>query len=396
MGAIMKWKLWTGTTLVVGWIMAATATFAQELAVTPLVVDVLSAPTPVRGSDLKYHLVYELRLANHSSTALSIDKVEVFKNSDPVQLVPLLALERDAIAGRLSIGGRRGAEAPYLAMGQFAVLFVHVPVDELSPPASITHRFTVRLLQSDRELKMVAGQSAVHKPTTLTLAPPLKGPSYFAGNGCCDTTVHVRALLPLNGRVALAQRFAIDWLRVGKDGRFIKDANSPYEDVKSHNIYGDKVYAVANGTVVARRDDLPNQVPGKLPDNIRIEDVDGNFIVLKIGDNGPYAFFAHLQKTGVASLGPVKAGEVIGYVGNSGNTSAPHLHFHVMDGAGPLTSNGLPYAIDQFRLTGMAVGGAAEVERAAERGAPLDLKVFDRPEELKVLLPMDMTVNEFR
>ena len=81
---------------------------------------------------------------------------------------------------------------------------------------------------------------------------------------------------------------------------------------------------------------------------------------------------------------------------NSGNTSAPHLHFHVMDTPGPLTSNGLPYVIDQFALTGTALGDAADVERAAVRGAPLNLKVFDRPQELKVLLPLDMTVNEFK
>jgi hypothetical protein len=39
---------------------------------------------------------------------------------------------------------------------------------------------------------------------------------------------------------------------------------------------------------------------------------------------------------------------VLGLLGNSGNTDAPHLHFHVMDGPAPLASNGLPYEFASF------------------------------------------------
>ena len=66
------------------------------------------------------------------------------------------------------------------------------------------------------------------------------------------------------------------------------------------------------------------------------------------------AFYAHLQK-GSVTVKPgdkVKRGQVIGRLGNSGNTSAPHLHFHIVTGPSVLGSDGVPYVIDHFSLAG--------------------------------------------
>jgi hypothetical protein len=50
----------------------------------------------------------------------------------------------------------------------------------------------------------------------------------------------------------------------------------------------------------------------------------------------------------------VTRGQIIGLLGNSGNSSEPHLHFQISDRASPLQSQGLPYVFDRYELTGRA------------------------------------------
>ncbi|TDD33246.1 M23 family metallopeptidase [Actinomadura sp. KC06] len=71
----------------------------------------------------------------------------------------------------------------------------------------------------------------------------------------------------------------------------------------------------------------------------------GNSVVLDLGD-GVYAVFAHLRhgSVRVRKGDRVQAGDVLGEVGNSGNSSEPHLHFHLMDRPRPLAAAGLPFA----------------------------------------------------
>jgi murein DD-endopeptidase MepM/ murein hydrolase activator NlpD len=131
------------------------------------------------------------------------------------------------------------------------------------------------------------------------------------------------------------------------------------------------VLAVADGTVVGTRNDLAEQTPGTYPTNIGITEADGNFVVLDIG-NGFYVNYAHMQPGSVRpKLGDkVKRGDVIGLVGNTGNSVAPHLHLHVMDGPSPLASQGLPYLYDHFTITGQ-VASTADFDASEAKGIPL-------------------------
>src|SRR6202047_99486 len=73
-----------------------------------------------------------------------------------------------------------------------------------------------------------------------------------------------------------------------------------------------------------------------MPENIAIEEADGNLVILDLG-GGRYALYAHLDPGSVRvhKGDAVKRGQVIGLVGNTGNSLAPHLHFHVMSRAMP-------------------------------------------------------------
>jgi len=383
----------TASVVAVLWscILAATGAFAADPLLTPVLGDVLWAPRLAYGSDDQRHLVYELRLANPTPTAVNLAKVEVI---DAATGKTLLEAGHDYLATRLSIGGRRGAEASYLTVGQFGVLFLHVPLaTSANVPRAIAHRISGLLLQPNKEFTIAVGETPVIDANPVLLGPPLIGKGYLAGDGCCDSIRHVRALLPLNGRFALAQRFAIDWEQVDDQNRLVKGDLSK---VENYTIFGKDVIAVADGTVVATRNDLPEQPPGKLPDNLPIDQADGNFVVLDIG-NGAFALYAHLQpgSVKVAPGAKVKVGDVLGKVGNTGNTSAPHLHFHVMDGPSPLQSNGIPYIINHFRMTAIDKAGTADFDRAESTGSPLTLTPVNPPAQKWNVLPMDLTVVEF-
>jgi Peptidase family M23 len=164
---------------------------------------------------------------------------------------------------------------------------------------------------------------------------------------CCDGP-HRRALQPVNGELALPQRFAIDWN--GSDAQRRLVVGDP-DVTTSWVFYGAPVIAVADGTVVQAVDRFPDQVPGR-PQPVGLDEADGNHVVLDLGE-GRFASFDHL-KPGSVAVRPgdrVCRGQKLGELGNSGASSGPHLHFHIAD-APTLAGDGLPYMIDDFFLAG--------------------------------------------
>ena len=86
----------------------------------------------------------------------------------------------------------------------------------------------------------------------------------------------------------------------------------------------------------------------------------------------------------------VRAGQPLGLLGNSGNSDAPHLHFHVMDGPLPLASNGVPFRFSRFTVSGtvtnldaLTQGAVAEMKPRPtgprSRVLPLNNQVIDFP-----------------
>ena len=294
---------------------------------------------------------------------------------------PLLTLDDNGVRDRLkptgapSVPPGPGAPEGYsdvLAPGQNGVLFLHVTFSG-NAPKQLIHEISVRADAAPPGMRDVDERLApvtVGDSTVPVLGPPLLGEHYIAADACCDAVRHTRALLPLNGSPVLAQRYAVDWEQAGADGRiFVGDAKNP----ASYRIFGDDVLAVADGTVVASRNDLPEQTPGTFPPDLAIGDADGNNLVLDIGD-GFYVNYAHMQPGSVrfAPGDRVRRGEVIGKVGNTGNSVAPHLHVHVMNGPEFLGSQGVPSVTEEFTITGRVVDTAA-FDASEATGVPLRL-----------------------
>lgn len=367
------------------------AAAAAMVTPTALVGNVLFTPRPVPGSDGRQHLVYELQLSNVTAERVQLKRLGIFGDEDKE---PLAVLDGAEIARRFSPAGRRGNESAELGGYQYGIGFLHVALPAgRAVPQRLRHEVEAWFDQFKADAVIKLGPVAVAKSTPPVLGPPLRGDGYIAGDGCCDSVRHVRALLPLNGGFRLAQRFAIDWEKLGADGRLVKGDR---KQVANYHIYGEPVLAVADGTIVDTRNDLPDQVPGALPDGLPISEADGNFAVLDIG-GGAFALYAHMKpgSVRVKTGDKVRRGDVIGAVGNTGNSSEPHLHLHVMDGPSPLLADGLPYVFDAFTVKAIDQAGTADFDRAAETGSPVSLTPVVPPLAIRGALPLDLSVIEW-
>jgi hypothetical protein len=119
------------------------------------------------------------------------------------------------------------------------------------------------------------------------------------------------------------QRHAVDLL-IWQEGATFHGDGARNED---YFAWGQRVLAPVDATVVEMVDGYPANEPGTLPENP--EDVFGNHVVLQVGNNA-FLYLAHLQEgsLAVARGDRVTAGTQLGLVGNSGNSSEPHLHIH--------------------------------------------------------------------
>ena len=184
------------------------------------------------------------------------------------------------------------------------------------------------------------------------------------------------SLLPLNGKERAPEHFAIDFVQLDAQGRlFVGDLTNLYD----WPYYRTEVLAAAPGTVVEMVKDLPDQVPGQLPSDITIETAGGNHVIIDMG-NGRYVLYAHLIPGSVTvEVGDVvNRRQILGLLGNSGNTDAPHLHFQVMDSPSALNTTGLPFVFDTWELQGRVVGSLDNVDKTVFAGESLTIDAAGR------------------
>ncbi len=168
---------------------------------------------------------------------------------------------------------------------------------------------------------------------SINLAYPLKGSVYYVGGGGADRWIN-------NHHVAPPQDYAIDIVRLNAFGNRASGVFSP-ASLEKYAIFGDRVYSPCSGRVVIAEDGHEDQVPP----NRDTENLAGNHVV--IACKGAEVILAHLKKESITVSvdEEVDEGQVIGQIGNSGNSSQPHLHIHAESG-GPvgkiLDGKGIP------------------------------------------------------
>lgn len=179
--------------------------------------------------------------------------------------------------------------------------------------------------------------------------------------------------VPSHGTDQLGQRYAYDFLQVDsakKGMRFYNSYKLQYYifgvPLKKCYCWGKEIYAPCDGKVVDVKDGFKERLRVHLlsdmfvllknaftfnPEKEGLQPVIGNYIIMECANN-VYALFAHLSKGSITvSVGEkVNQGQILGKVGHSGNSTAPHLHFQLMDSTNLLEARGIPCAFRNYEI----------------------------------------------
>jgi len=296
-------------------------------------------------------LAYELFVTNLTAMPMTLRRVEVvsagkvllsLSDADTSLQRATSRVTQIPVADRLKLDG-----------GARAIVYLWVPVDRANPPAQLRHRLT---LQRDTVTEVLEGTTTPVERAAVSISPPVRG-EWAAFNGPSNASGHRRLVLALDGHTASGQRFAIDFLQVDSLGSSRRPGTEASKN-SNYYAYGTELLAVADGVVAATKDSIPENVPGGRAVKIDLITVGGNFVGIDIG-GGTYALYAHVQPGSLrVKVGDrVKRGQVIALLGNSGNSTEPHVHFQIADGPSFLAAEGLPYAADFDVLGNCGIGG---------------------------------------
>ncbi len=358
---------------------------------------------PVKGSDGLMHVAYPLMFTNSWSMPATIKSVEVVDPARGNQVTGknrVLDIKNEDVTGQvklLSLPGNmdKTSYSTQIPGGQSGVMFFDVTYDDAAQvPKAIAHRVTVTTPPTRAGTEhTVIGRSVPLGREALVISPPFKGDGWVDGNGCClEVGPHRFVTNPMNGTLDPSEQFAIDWVKVDAQGRSYKTDGKAPEDWFG---YGVDVLAVAPGTVVEVMRDLPNVPPGKNPEGLTIAQIAGNRVIIDMG-SGHYAMYAHLAPGSIpVHVGDyVQQGQKIGRLGNTGNTSAPHLHFQLMDRPSSLDATSLPFVIDRMQLEGQVKLNLADMDVAVDKNTPLPIdKAGAKP--LVRTMPLSCDVEGF-
>jgi murein DD-endopeptidase MepM/ murein hydrolase activator NlpD len=208
------------------------------------------------------------------------------------------------------------------------------------------HAWSWRRLAGLAGLSLVIGSMGVYRvfpssrdttPSRVAFRLPLRGPIRVAWGGpTADVNHHVSAP---------SERWGYDFL-VTVDGVSYRGDGTAVTD---YHAYDRPVLSPAGGRVVATRDGEPDARPRR-PDTFNGP---GNFVGLEVAA-GEYLFIAHLRAgtVRVRTGERVGRGDVIGHVGNSGNSSEPHVHLHLQSTPQLDEGEGVPFNFSNYIVSG--------------------------------------------
>jgi hypothetical protein len=222
------------------------------------------------------------------------------------------------------------------------------------PRSSGIDRLRIRLTVKDpagKSLEQASDVPLVAYAQKTRLVFPLKGPA-----------IVTQGRFNQGGHVNRSTMYAMDVMGVSDTnyGPMTRD-----EDIADAVVgWGQEILAPGDGVVTYARNDVPTNkklyetdvdVFSALPDPVWASN--GNCVVIDHG-NGEFSALLHMQPGSVTvKIGDhVTQGQVVGKLGNSGDSNMPHLHYQLMNGPVMFVADGLPFKFDNLNETSFAPG----------------------------------------
>lgn len=330
--------------------LSSASSYARQAAPQPLTMKVAYTPQPEMISG-KNTLVYEIHLTNHATQLLHIKQLEVINTADSSVITACKGAQ--VVSRMYDTSTKPGSDATdILRPGATAWVYMEVELPAGKIPDTVMHRisYVAEGASSKQHVFTGATTKIINKPA-IVLGPPVAGGPWAAVHDPSWKQGHRRMIFVKNGTARIPARFAIDFIKLDSAGKY--SGSNDQDSVKNWYSYGIPVLAVADGVVSTTKTDFPESATLAGHPRYTADQASGNYVSLKIAA-GVYAFYEHLQPASIIVKPgqPVKKGEMIARVGFTGQSTGPHLHFHIAGADACLAAEGLPFVFEQFTLSG--------------------------------------------
>jgi len=295
----------------------------------------------IKGKPIVY---YELYITSFATDTIRLQQLDVV---DKEKTSLLHSIDQSQWKQQASRVGITTAPADLLPPGSSVAIFLEYTL----PTTSLTIQHQLSFEIKGKASSIQGAAVTIPSKNPVVLGAPLKGGPWAAVYHPDWQRGHRRVIYTIDGKARIPGRYAIDFILMDEQGHFAKGDEN---EIKNWPGYGADVLAVKDGIVLSVKNDFPESVTLKDHPSYTADKATGNFISINIGD-GKVVFYEHL-KPGSIKIQPgqkVKKGQVLAALGFTGQTTGPHLHFHVADADSPLGAEGIPFVFEEMKELGV-------------------------------------------